>query len=129
MRSEQAVGRALHVEDVFGMRSDASEDAKHRLHEQRRFDEPALQEMREVAKMGGVVTLELEARPGVAERTQHKLDVLEGVAEHEIARVLERLRLPIVFEGLEAVEHREEAEVHRAHVERGDFGLENLRRL
>ncbi len=48
------------------MRPDAAEDAKHRLHEQRRLDEPALQEMGEIVKMGGVVALELEAGSGVA---------------------------------------------------------------
>ena len=37
--------------------------------------------------------------------------------------------LPVVLELLEALEHLEQAEVHRAHVERGDFGLELERGL
>ena len=127
--AEQAIGRALHVQHVLGMRADAAQDAEHGLDEQRRLDEPALEEMREVVEMRGVVALELEAGAGVAERTQHELDVLEGVAEHEIARILQRLPLPVVLEVLEAVEHRKQAEIHRAHVERSDFRLEDLGRL
>jgi hypothetical protein len=65
--------------------------------------------------MGRVVALELEPRAGIAKRAQHELDVLVRVAEHEIARVFQRLRLPVVLERLKAVEHRKEAEIHRAH--------------
>ena len=79
--------------------ADAAEDAEHGLHEERRLHQPALEEMGEIVEMGGVVALELEARAGVAERPQHELDILEGVAEHEIARILERLRLPVVLKG------------------------------
>src|ERR1700728_656835 len=117
------------MHDVLGMRTDSAQDAKHGLDEKRRLDEAALKEVIEVIEMPGVVALELEARSGAAERAQHEFDVLERVAEDEVARVLERLRLPIVLEGLEAVEHREEPEVHRAHVERRHLRLESLRRL
>jgi hypothetical protein len=79
--------------------------------------------------MGRVVALELEPRAGIAKRAQHELDVLVGVAEHEIARVFQRLRLPVVLERLKAVEHRKEAEIHRAHIERSNLRLERLRRL
>ncbi len=34
-----------------------------------------------------------------------------------------------MLEGLETVEHRKQAEIHRAHVERGDLGLEDCGRL
>jgi hypothetical protein len=37
--------------------------------------------------------------------------------------------LPIVLEVFETIEHREQAEVHRAHVQRRHFGLEACRRL
>ena len=49
----------------------------------------------------------------------------EGVLEDAVARAFEIGPLPVVLELLEAVEHRVEAEVHRAHVERGDLGLED----
>ena len=111
------------------MRADAAEDAEHGLHEERRLDQPALEEVGEIVEMGRVVALELEARAGVAERPQHELDILVGVAEHEVARIFQRLSLPVVLKGLETVQHREEAEIHRAHVERSDFRLECFRRL
>src|SRR5580704_5874546 len=104
------------MHDVLGVRPDPAQDAKHGLDEKRRLDEATLKEVIEVIEMPGVVALELEARSGAAERAQHEFDVLERIAEHEIARVLERLRLPIMFKGLEAVEHREQPEVHRAHI-------------
>ena len=45
------------------------------------------------------------------------------------SRVISRwLRLPLVFPFLVAVEHREEAEIHRAHVERAHLGLGAQRR-
>ena len=83
----------------------------------------------EIVEMGGVVALELEARPRAAKGAQHEFDVLIGIAEHEIARVLERLLLPVVLESLEAVKHREQPEIHRAHVERRHFRPERLSRL
>ena len=73
--------------------------------------------------MAGVVAFELVARAGLVERLQRIADVLEAVAEDEIVRALQHRRLPCVLEGLEALEHREQPEIHRAHVEAGDLGL------
>ena len=42
---------------------------------------------------------------------------------------LQCLALPVVVEGLEALQHRVEAEVHRSHVQRGEFGGERGDRL
>jgi hypothetical protein len=111
------------------MRADAAENAEYGLNEEGRLHEPALEEVGEIVEMSGVVALELEPRAGAAERAEHEFDVLVCVAEHKIARVFERLRLPVVPEGLETVEHRKESEIHRAHVERSYLGLESLRRL
>ncbi len=91
--------------------------------------QPALQEMGEVVEVRSVVALELEARAAVAQGPQHELDVLEGVAEHQVARIFQRRRLPVMLEVLEPVQHGEQAEIHRAHVEGGDFRLEDLGRL
>jgi len=41
-----------------------------------------------------VVAFELEASPVFAQRGENELDILEGIAEHEIARVFEMLALP-----------------------------------
>ena len=49
--------------------------------------------------------------------------------EDAVARAFEIGPLPVVLEFLVALEHRIEPEIHRAHVERGDLGLEGRGRL
>ena len=52
-----------------GIGADAAEDAEDRLHEERRLDQLALEEVREVVEVADVVALELEARAAaLAER-------------------------------------------------------------
>src|SRR5439155_24648015 len=58
--AEQAVGGALHVQHVLGMRADAAADAEHRLDEQRRLEQPPLEEVRRGVEMADVVALDLE---------------------------------------------------------------------
>ena len=64
--AEQAVGGALHVQHVLGMRADAAADAEHRLDEERRLDQPAVEEVRRGVEVADVVALDLEARVVVA---------------------------------------------------------------
>src|SRR3546814_88112 len=80
--------------------------------------------MLQVVEMPDIVALELEARAVAVAGLQDELDILEGIAEHQVARVLQMPALPVVLEGLVLVEKVEETEVHRAHVERGDLRLE-----
>ena len=109
---------------VLGIGADAAEDAEDQLDEQRRLDQAAIEHVGEVVEVADVVALELEAGAvALADLLQDVLDVLIGVAEDEVARALERGRLPVVLPGLVALEHRVEAEVHRAHVERAHLGL------
>ncbi len=127
--AEELVGDALHMRDVLGIGADAAEDAEDRLHEERRLDEAAIEEMREVVEVADIVALELEARAAaLAQLLQDVFDVLEGVSEDEVARVLEVLALPVVLELLVALEHGEEPEIHRAHIERAHFRLGAQRR-
>ena len=108
---------------VLRIRADAAEDAEDRLHEERRLDELAVEEVGEIVEVADIVALELEAGAvGVAELLQDVFDVLEGVAENVVARVLEMLPLPGVLEVGIAVEHGIQAEIHRPHVERAHFG-------
>src|SRR5260370_5503590 len=126
---EELVGDALPMRDVLGIGADAAEDAEDRLHEERRLDEAAIEEMREVVEVADIVALELEARAAaLAQLLQDVFDVLEGVSEDEVARVLEMLALPVVLELLVALEHGEEPEIHRAHIERAHFRLGAQRR-
>src|SRR5579883_2411892 len=107
--------------DVFGMRADAAEQAKHGLHEEGRLDQLAIGEMGEIVEMRDVVTFEFEARAVAVARLENVLDILEAVAEDEIARRLQMRLLPIEFEILVFGEQMVEAEIDRAHIERSDF--------
>ena len=78
--------------------------------------------------MARVVALELVPRPGLVQRVQGIGDVLERIAEHEIAGVLQHLRFPIEAEILEPLQHREQAEIHRSHVQTRNFRLPDRRR-
>ena len=70
--AEQAIGGALHVHHVLGMRADAAADAEHRLDEERRLDQPAVEEVRRGVEVADVVALDLEARV-VARRTIRRM--------------------------------------------------------
>ena len=61
--TEQAVGDPAHVDEVLGIGADASEDPEDRLDEERRLDQPALEQVGEVVEVADVVALELEPRP------------------------------------------------------------------
>ena len=106
------------------MRADAAEEAEDRLDEERRLDQPAVDEMRQRVEMADVVALDFEARAVLGAGGEDVGDVLEGVLEDAVVRAFEIGALPVVLELLETVQHRVETEIHRAHVERGDLGLE-----
>src|SRR5688500_13665958 len=61
--AEQAVGGALHVHHVLGMRADAAANAEHRLDEQRRLDQAPVEEVRRGVEVADVVALDFE--PGI----------------------------------------------------------------
>src|SRR3954462_8895967 len=76
--------------------------------------------MRQRIEMADVVAFELETRPvALSQIPQDPFDILECIPEYEVAAAFEMLRFPVVFEALVTVQHREQAEVHRPHVERG----------
>src|SRR5258708_7662900 len=127
--AEQAVGGALHVQHGLRVRPDAAADAEHRLDEKRRLHQAPLEKMRRGIEMADVVALDLEARFILRAGLQDEGNVLEAVLENSVIRTREIRPLPGVLELLVAAEHLVEAEVHRAHVERGDLGLELQRGL
>src|SRR5438309_6953149 len=103
--------------------ADAAENAEDRLNEKWRLDQPAIDEMRQIVEVADIVALMLEAGAALfAQPLYNLLDIGEGVAEDEVAGHLQRLRLPVVFPLLVAVEHRVEPEIHRAHVHRAHLG-------
>src|SRR6185503_11283077 len=98
-------------------RADAAEDPEHALDEKRRLDDAAIEEMRGGVEVPDVVALDLEARAIAGARSEDVLDVLERVLEDAVLRSREIGPLPIELERRVALEHRIEAEIHRAHVE------------
>ena len=67
--------------------------------------------------MRGVVALELEPGAVGAKIGHHPLEIAEGVAEDDVA-VAQIGPFPFMLQlALEAIEHREEAEVHRPHIQ------------
>ena len=104
------------------MRAGSTLQPEHGLHEQRRLHHALLKEIIQIIEVRRVVALKFKAGAGLGQRLQHVFDVLKSVAEHDVL-VLEVLALPVMFELLEAVEHAEEAKVHRPHVQRCDFRL------
>ena len=84
--------------------------------------------MRRRVQMTDVIALDLKARSGLAARLQDVRDIAEGIAKHQIIGVLEIGPLPVVAEFLEASQQLVHAEVHRAHVERGDLGARKFER-
>src|SRR5690606_24260190 len=96
--AEQSIRGPLHMHHVFWMRADTAKNAEHRLDEQRRLHQTTIQEMLDVIEVGDVVALELKARIVSVTGLQDVLDVLEAVAENEVARCLKVLPLPIELE-------------------------------
>lgn len=89
----------------------------------------AVAEMRERVEVPDIVALEFETgAAALAEPLQDRLDIAERVAEDRVARRLQKLRLPGVLPVPRPVEHRVEAKIHRAHVERAHFRLGRQRR-
>ena len=78
------------MQQVFGVGADAAEDAEDRLHEERRLDQLAIDDVGQVVEVADVVALELEARAAAAaEVLEDVLDVLERVLEDEVAAAFE----------------------------------------
>src|SRR5260221_359468 len=116
--TQQPVGGALHHDDIFGMRTDATENAEDRLHKQWRLYQAAVEEMPQGIEMADIVALDLKAGAVPGAGAQDVLDVGKSILEHSAARPFQIGLLPIVFElALVARDHRIKPEVHRPHIE------------
>src|SRR5437016_7590346 len=111
------------------MRPDSAENPEYALDKKRRLDDTALEKIRRGVQVADVVALDLEARAVVGAGGQNVLDVLERVPEDALVGRRQVALFPVELERAEALEHREEPEVHGAHVERRDLGLELQRGL
>ena len=88
--AEQLVGGAAHVDDVLGIGADAAENAEDRLHEERRLDEPAVEEMRQGVEMADVVAFELEARAAALAQSSRIVSMSWKVLRKMKSRVASR---------------------------------------
>ena len=84
--AKQTVGDAPHVDQVIRIGADATQNPENGLDEQRRRDQTPVEEVRQAIEVPHVVALEFETgATALAQEFQHPLDILEGVAEDEIA--------------------------------------------
>src|SRR5271156_6206986 len=116
--SEQPVGGLLHEHEVLGLGADAAEDAEYRLHEEWRLNELFVDEVSQIVEESDIVAFVLESRTMLfAEHFEDSLDIAKRVAEDEIVAPLQVWLLPVMLPGGAATRERENAEVHRSHVE------------
>ena len=85
---------------------------KTRLDEERRFDQSPVEEVTQVVEMGDVVALELETGAVFPAGCQNVFDILERILEHQVAGGLQVLPLPVELEGIVAIKHGKQAEIH-----------------
>ena len=112
--------------EVVHVRSDSAQDAKDRLNEERGLGESLLHDVGEIVEVTHVVALELKARTTFfAQTLQGGLDLGKGVDEDAGARPQDIGLLPVVLPLALALCGPGKVEVDRAHVERGDLGLEH----
>src|SRR3546814_5185426 len=80
--------------------------------------------MRQVVQMANVIALELETGAVLGALAQYGFDILVGILEDQVAAVFQVLSFPFMLEGLEAIQHGKQAEIHGTHVQRGHLGFE-----
>src|SRR3546814_14637245 len=79
--------------------------------------------MRQVVQMANVIALELETGAVLGALAQYGFDILVGILEDQVAAVFQVLSFPFMLEGLEAIQHGNQAEIQGTHVQRGNTGL------
>ena len=79
--------------------------------------------------MAGIIAFKFEPRAIPRTGFENIFNILEGIAEHDISGILKIRWLPIMFEFLEPIKHREQPEIHRPHIQGRDFRREFKCRL
>ena len=78
-----------------GCGADAAENAEHALHEERRLDQAAVDEMGKRVEVADVVAFDLEAGAVAGAGRENVFDVGKGVLEDAVARAFEIGPLPV----------------------------------
>src|ERR1700740_1703446 len=105
------------------MGANAAKETKACLDEERRLDKALGQEVVQIVQMARIVALKLVTRAGRVQCFKGITNILEAVSEDQVMRTFKHGRLPVVLEFLVALQHRKEPEIHRSHVQGGDFRL------
>ena len=125
LAAEQPVGGAAHHKQIFRMSAQAAERAEHALNEQRSAREALVDEIGEIVEMADVAADVFEAHvAGASELRQNLTDIGEGIADDGGFRSLDISLLPRVLPLRDAEARPVEGEVHHAHVERTELGLD-----
>ena len=128
--TEEFVGDTTHVVQVVEIGADSAEYSEDGLHKKRGFGQATIDNVCQVVEVSDVVALVLETSATPFAKTfQDRLDVTERVAEDAPAGGFQVGRFPVVLPFRESVKRREQAEVHRPHVQRTHFRLQRDRAL
>ena len=96
--AEQPVGGALHEEQIVQIGADAAENPEDQLHEHRRLEQAAIDQMGEIVEVAGVVAFVLEFDAvALAQRLVDFFDVAKRVGENVGVGIGQIALLPIVF--------------------------------
>ena len=93
--AEQLVSNAFHVDQVFHIGANATQNAQHELDE-RALHHAAVDKMLEGVEMAHVVTFKFETRAmGDSQALEQLFNVAKGVAENRIARGQQVVLFPV----------------------------------
>ena len=98
------------------MGTNATQNTKDRLNQERRFDQTTVNKVRCGVEVPDVIALDLEPRFVVATRLQDVRNIFEGVFKYTVVAIGKIRHFPVMLEGFEAFEHVVQTEVHRTHV-------------
>ena len=116
--AKQLVRGFFGEQQIARLRADAAQNAKDRLHEQRRLDNLAVQAIGQIVQMTNIVTFEFEPRAvAFTKLLDNARDIFEGVAENEIIGVFQIRLLPGEFPIFHAGGGGGNIKVHAAHVQ------------
>src|SRR3546814_13535641 len=102
------------MEQIFGVRSLPAQNAEDGLDEERRRDQLPVEKVSQGIEMPDIIAFKLEtsAMP-LAERLEDILDILECIAENQVPRGLQILRILALLEALVIVDPRIKANVNQ----------------
>ena len=116
--AKELVRRVVHMDQMIRVGPHAPQNAKHHLDKERRFDKPLIHEPFDVVEMAQIVAFEFELRSMVVAKFFNGIaDCLKRVWKDEILGHFQKRAFPVMLELGVFLQHRENAKVHRPHVQ------------